>query len=183
MNCFFCGAGLDSGVQYCPNCGAETPKVKSNDEMIIKPPSDLMSSDSTSGSGMVSGSGSLFSDSASSGVPGVSSSPLPSGNPESGLSQVRGWNWGAFVFGWIWAFGNGLPTVGIILLVVSFLNLGLIANIVVAISGNEMLWKKKRFTSVQEFKDIQGKWAIAAMIFLFGTIGLVILAFGISSLK
>jgi len=82
--------------------------------------------------------------------------------------EIRGWNWGAFVFGWLWGISNrvwisllsAIPYVGVIML------------IVLGVKGNEWAWRKKRWDSIKHFKSTQRKWGIAGAVVL--AIGIVL---------
>ena len=66
--------------------------------------------------------------------------------------EVRGWNWGAFFFSWLWGIANGVWVSLLICL------LGIIGTIWLGAKGSEMAWGKRRFASVQQFKDTQRAW-------------------------
>lgn len=90
-------------------------------------------------------------------------SPYTSGVP----NEIKGWNWGAFFFSWIWGVCNGVywPLVLIIINFIPYVG-GLIslgATIVLGINGNEWAWKAKSWSSVAEFKRVQHNWAIAVV--------------------
>jgi hypothetical protein len=74
--------------------------------------------------------------------------------------EIKGWNWGAFLLGWIWGVSNNVW----ISLLELIPGLGLIVWIVLGIFGNEWAWKYKRWDSVESFKKTQRKWAIAGLI-------------------
>jgi hypothetical protein len=83
--------------------------------------------------------------------------------------EIRGWNWGAFFFGWLWGIGNN---VWIALL--EFIPwVGIVMSIVLGVKGNEWAWQKKRWDSIEHFKRTQRTWAYWALglflasIFLF----------------
>jgi hypothetical protein len=75
---------------------------------------------------------------------------------------IKGWNWGAFLLGWIWGIGNGTY--------ISFLTLIPIVNVVMVfvlgVKGNEWAWKNKHWESIEHFKIVQRKWMYAGLIFL-----------------
>lgn len=85
--------------------------------------------------------------------------------------EIRGWNWGAFVFGWLWGISNrvwisllsAIPYVGVIML------------IVLGVKGNEWAWRKKKWDSIEHFKNTQRKWGIAAaVVFVLGLIIVIV---------
>ncbi len=94
------------------------------------------------------------------GAAGANGSELP--------DELRGWNWGAFLLTWIWAIahktwigllslvGGLIPFVGPVIVLVMWIMLGL--------KGNEWAWKNRKFASVEEFKEVQKKWAIWGLV-------------------
>ena len=108
----------------------------------------------------------------------------PSSPPTSRVSArfsvlppaASGWNWGAFFFTWIWGLFNG-AYVTLWGLLLSFVPLGnLVWAIVCGVNGNRWAWQGKPWTSVEQFRSTQHKWAVAALIvFLVAVIGLVLL--------
>lgn len=73
--------------------------------------------------------------------------------------EIRGWNWGGFLLGWIWAVGNGAFLWAVIAFFVPFFNIAL------GIKGNEWAWQSKRWNSIEHFRDVQRKWMIGGLIF------------------
>lgn len=74
--------------------------------------------------------------------------------------EVKGWNWGAFSFNWIWGIGNKtyLPLISLIPLV------GFIWNFIVGCKGNEWAWQKGDYDDVTTFKKVQETWNRAGLI-------------------
>jgi hypothetical protein len=183
MNCFFCGREIMPGDSYCRKCGSDmivkdtfrdekarpfTPRDSTGlppernwaeKDTLVTAPADIMAPPAA-----------------------PYKSPLAIDREardaagKSNLDRVKGWNWGAFIFGWIWCFGNGLFKAGFVALIATVFQLGFIVNIFLGIGGNEMLWKEKRFRSVEEFKGIQRRWTIAAFLLIFAVIGLIFIA-------
>jgi len=90
-------------------------------------------------------------------------------------SEIKGWSWGAFLLWWIWGIGNNTY--------ISFLTLipyvgQIVVPFVLGAKGNEWAWRNKHWDSVDNFKDVQFKWAKAGFIVV--VIGLGI--WGISAL-
>ena len=86
-----------------------------------------------------------------------------SGQGKSGIvpGELRDWNWGAFLFGWIWAFGNNrfdIAVYGLAVYTLSFLlgPLGWLAQLAISIilgmKGNEWAWQNKKWRSIEHFK-------------------------------
>lgn len=80
--------------------------------------------------------------------------------------EIRGWNWGAFLLGWIWGIGN---SVWIALLeLIPYFNF--IWMVVLGAKGSEWAWRSKRWDSIEHFKRTQStwtKWGLGIFIFLF----------------
>lgn len=81
-----------------------------------------------------------------------------------------GWNWGAFLFGWIWGLGNGVywPLVSIFVCWIPDVGwvASLIINIVLGISGSKWSWEKKDWGNVQHFNNVQHRWSIAGIYYI-----------------
>lgn len=97
---------------------------------------------------------------------------------ESGLGkksaippEIRGWNWGAFLFNWIWGIGNSTY--------IAFLSFLPFANMVMPFvlgaKGNEWAWKNRTWRDVEHFKNTQRKWALSGLIFILVFIPLFML--------
>ena len=76
--------------------------------------------------------------------------------------KIKGWNWGAFAFNWIW--GIRFRTYRALLVFVPFVNI--VMPFVLGFKGNEWAWKHNHWHNVEEFKHSQRKWSIAAAIML-----------------
>jgi hypothetical protein len=76
--------------------------------------------------------------------------------------EIRGWNWGAFLWNWIWGLGNG--TYIALLALIPFVNI--VMAIVLGIKGNEWAWQNKKWASIEEFKKAQRMWAIVGLIII-----------------
>lgn len=84
--------------------------------------------------------------------------------------ELKGWNWGAFFFNWIWGLSNGVY-LGLLCLIPYF---NFIWAFVMGANGNKWAWEKKKWESVAHFKMVQRKWAIAGFI-VYGSIILIII--------
>lgn len=91
-------------------------------------------------------------------------------------TEVRGWNWGAFLLTWIWGVGNDTFIALLALLPL----IGFIMRIVLGIKGNEWAWQNRKWDSVEHFKNVQRKWAFWSLI-LVGVV-VVFLGFMIAAL-
>lgn len=97
----------------------------------------------------------------------MSASPAPSPAPVP--PEVDRWNWGAFLLSWIWGLGNN--TFIALLALVPFVNFVMI--FVLGAKGSAWAWRNKSWESVEHFKRVQRKWAIAGVIAWLALIGLV----------
>ena len=73
--------------------------------------------------------------------------------------EIKGWNWGGFLLGWIWAAVHK-AWLGLILCLL----VGIVGSIVCGAMGNEWAWKHNRYDSVEHFREVQRKWAVAGAI-------------------
>lgn len=85
-------------------------------------------------------------------------------------------NWGAFLLGWIWCFGNGKAGLGILLLILGFLGrtpyIGLlfaipiiIIGIILGVKGNKIAWNNKKWNSVADFEKALKTWNLVGILF------------------
>ncbi|MDO8644279.1 MAG: hypothetical protein Q7S00_04845, partial [bacterium] len=74
--------------------------------------------------------------------------------------EIKGWNWGAFLLNWIWGIGNGT----FIALLSLIPCVGIVFPFVLGAKGNEWAWKNKKWESVEQFRSVQKKWALAGAI-------------------
>ena len=70
-------------------------------------------------------------------------------------AEIRGWNWGAFLFGWIWGVGNNV-WISLIDLIPGF---AILMHIVLGVKGNEWAWRNKKWDGAEHFKRTQRTWA------------------------
>jgi len=108
--------------------------------------------------------------------------------------ELRQFNWGAFVFTWIWGCFNGIyqkTILALILLVIAILvpcvawvaYLGLFGcAIYYGIYGNRWVYNEKRVRDIPTFIDTQKKWACAGLIFTILSIVLSTVIFIVSML-
>jgi len=95
--------------------------------------------------------------------------------------ELRKWNWGAALLGWIWAIGNKaylMAILGIIIMFIPFVG-WLVSIILFGIKGNEWAWESKGWNSVEHFRRVQKiwrNWAIGiTLVILFLTVLFTIL--------
>ena len=90
-----------------------------------------------------------------------------------------GWNWGAFLLNWIWGIGN--RTYIAFLMFVPLVNF--VMPFVLGVKGNQWAWENESWESVEQFRRVQRRWAIAGVIAWIGMFGLVLLLwFGLLAL-
>jgi hypothetical protein len=169
LKCPFCEEETDSSLSFCSHCGARMT------EEVISAPSDILSStDSVPASAPVTPVANAFGPGA---IPGSARADgsLPSGNSPADLAKVKGFNVGAFVFGFIWCFGNGLPQFGVAALFGGMFGASIIVNILLGLAGNELLWRNVHFNSVYDFREQQDKWHKAAILLVGIIVALVLL--------
>ncbi|MBD3670550.1 MAG: hypothetical protein HUJ29_07220 [Gammaproteobacteria bacterium] len=76
--------------------------------------------------------------------------------------EIRGWNWGAFLLNWIWGIGNS--TFIALLMFIPLVNL--VMPFVLGAKGNEWAWQNRTWQSIEQFKRVQRKWAIAGLLII-----------------
>jgi hypothetical protein len=99
----------------------------------------------------------------------------PSNSSGSGFfadvpADVRGWNWGAFLLGWIWGIKNRtwvalwtfVPIVGIPVM------------FILGAHGSEWAWRNRQWQSVEHFKRTQRRWSWYGLIVTLLAVGLLI---------
>lgn len=87
--------------------------------------------------------------------------PNTSGQGKSSVvpTEVRGWNWGAFLLNWIWGLGNS--TYIALLMFVPLVNIVML--FVLGAKGNEWAWRNRIWRDIEHFKSTQRKWAFAGL--------------------
>lgn len=92
-------------------------------------------------------------------------------NGKEAPSEIKGWNWGAFSFSWIWGIGNKtyLPLLTLIPI------LGLIWRFIVGFKGNEWAWQKGNYDDIKTFQKVQSTWNRAGIVALIIRIILLVL--------
>jgi len=87
------------------------------------------------------------------------------------------WNWGAFFLGWIWGLGHKVywPLIAFVPCFGPFA--GVIAKFVLGAYGNKYAWHSRQWSSLNECKRVQRKWAQWGIGIFLGLIGLFIILF------
>lgn len=101
----------------------------------------------------------------------VPSSELASESASGQPAELKGWNWGAFIFTWIWGIVNRVW--------LSFLVFIPVVNIVMIFilgaKGNEWAWKSRKWDSIEHFKKHQKAWKPwAILLFVLALVGMFI---------
>ncbi|TYC49878.1 ribonuclease G [Weissella muntiaci] len=76
-------------------------------------------------------------------------------------AEIKGWNWGAFMFNWFWGVGNKtyLP----LLVLIPIFNLFWV--FVVGFKGNEWAWQSGNYDDIKTFKAVQATWNFAGLVY------------------
>lgn len=78
--------------------------------------------------------------------------------------EVGRWSWGAFLLGGIWGIGNNVW----LALLVAIPCFGCVWQVVLGVKGNEWAWRARRWSSVEEFRRVQRRWAIGGLLVWVG---------------
>lgn len=91
--------------------------------------------------------------------------------------KLKKFNWGAFLGTWLWGIGNRINHwsvyVAFVIFVLQLIKIpvtgvvGLVLSIYMGIIGNNLSYNKssKTYKDIDEFIDIQKKWAIWMLVF------------------
>jgi len=74
-------------------------------------------------------------------------------------AELKGWNWGAFFWTWVWGIGNG--TYIALLALIPFV--GWVMMFVLGAKGNAWAWQNKRWDNSAHFKRVQRIWRWCAL--------------------
>lgn len=79
---------------------------------------------------------------------------------DSKINEIKGWNWGAFAYNWMWGIGNKtyLP----LLCLIPVFNL--VWMFVCGAKGNEWAWRDGDYKDVETFKAVQRTWNRAGFV-------------------
>ena len=95
-------------------------------------------------------------------------------------AEIQGWNWGAFLLGFLWSLGNrvwigllwAIPYVEFIRVILQGIKgnewvwkIGFLLAILQGIKGNEWAWKSRSWANIEQFKANQREWTIVGLIF------------------
>lgn len=81
-------------------------------------------------------------------------------NSKSVPAEIKGWNWGAFMYNIFWGIGNKtyLPLLTLIPL------FNIVWVFIVGFKGNEWAWQKGDYKDVATFKAVQATWNRAGLV-------------------
>lgn len=85
-------------------------------------------------------------------------------NPGTARAEIKGWNWGAFLLGWIWGLGNKtyIALLGLIP------GVNLVMAFVLGAKGNHWAWNNRNWESIEQFKQVQQIWSTFGVGMLVG---------------
>lgn len=78
--------------------------------------------------------------------------------------KVKGWNWGPFIFTFVWAIFHGFWVLGILSIIPG---VNLIIKLILALKGNEWAWEKDKNKNYPLFIELQSRWNKIGIIVLF----------------
>lgn len=86
------------------------------------------------------------------------------------LSDLKKWNWGAFMFNIVWGIGNNsyLPLLCLIPL------FNIVWIFVCGAKGNQWAWEKGEYSNIDEFMKVQKTWNRAGLVMFLFTVIFVI---------
>ena len=84
--------------------------------------------------------------------------------------EIKGWNWGAFWWGWIWGIRN--KTYIAFLVLIPFVNW--VMPFILGAKGNKWAWQHQKWDSIEQFKKSQKRWARWGLIIFIIIISIVI---------
>lgn len=90
----------------------------------------------------------------------------------SKAKQFLAWNWGAFMFSWIWGIANGVY----IMLIALIPGVGFVMSIIGAIKGNQWLWETQKYSTPDELKKSQNSWNTVGVVFFIIINSIILLA-------
>lgn len=93
--------------------------------------------------------------------------------------EVKGWNWGAFMFNVMWGIGNKtyLPLLCLIPL------FNIVWIFVVGFKGNEWAWQKNDYKDIETFNAVQATWNRAGLVnFIISILFVLIYIFFLSAI-
>jgi len=80
--------------------------------------------------------------------------------------NLNKWSWGAFFWTFIWGIAHNyyIPLIVFIPVIGQILSLPI--SIYMGIKGNQIAWENRKWKSIEEFKEVQKKWAWWALLWI-----------------
>lgn len=75
--------------------------------------------------------------------------------------EIKHWNWGAFMFTWIWGISNNVYKSLLIFIPL----ISIVMPFILGSRGNEWAWKNKKWGDLEQFEKTQDKWNKCGIIF------------------
>lgn len=99
-------------------------------------------------------------------------------------SSLKKWNWGAFLFTWIWGVCNGVYWPLIFIIPYIGWAAALVGCVYLGLKGNELAWNgKKNWPSIEVFEETQQKWSRVALMLLGGCILIILVGALLSQME
>ena len=93
-------------------------------------------------------------------APAPAPTPAPAGDDAALETELAKWNWGAFLLTFVWGMGHGVMRAWLVWVP----NYGIYEWVMLGLKGNRWAWEKRRWDSVEQFRQTQRKWAVAGII-------------------
>jgi hypothetical protein len=87
--------------------------------------------------------------------------------------ELDKWNWGGFLWNWIWAIGHGQVAKGLVAFIVN-LFIPVVAGIYFGLKGNRIAWENGSYASKEELRQRERKWVKAWFVFVGVVVALVV---------
>ena len=170
MICQNCGFKNSGDVKFCIECGSSLEMSSGSSDFTSDSPesSGYPERGTYQNTGFSAGYGTTY------------NTYLPSGNDPKLINMAReGWNWGAFMFTWIWLLCHNMVPFGIGLILASFFfgPLSIIASFYLGAKGNELAWTYKPFRNLQHFEETERAWSRWGLILFLISCGGGVLVF------
>ncbi len=97
-----------------------------------------------------------------------------------GKDELKKWNWGAFLWSWIWALGHKQWAKAAIAFLVSLI-IPIAANVYFGIRGNEIAWETGDYASKEELREKQRTWVKAWFIIVGAVVVITVLVVALTA--